>query len=438
MRETIEAVRVRDFRCFGGAQEARLAPLTLLVGANSTGKTSFMAMFRAICEVAYSQTVPDFKKEPFELGSFDDMAHCKNGQPVDSFSAGFTERHPEGSKRKPATFSFDATFVRSGTAPIPIERRISDHEQNSVVCREERNGDPHAIEVRIETQAGEERWRDEMSFGGWGEEKLTPLYFLINYSMEQHKPQISVEAQEKLRRLSDLSLELLGAGEPPIYTGAPVRSKPKRTYDPKRPARDPEGDYIPALLAAAARKGGRSWSVLKKRIEDFGLQSGLFNDLNVQPKGELAGDPFQIQVKHRNHDPWRNLMDMGYGVNQILPIVTELSRSDSLPISLLQQPEVHLHPSAQAALGTLFCHLADQNHNLIVETHSDHLINRVRMDIRDRVTDLTTEDVSVLYFERSDDGVQIHSLNIDKQGNLDSPTSYGEFFMQEINRELKI
>ena len=51
---------------------------------------------------------------------------------------------------------------------------------------------------------------------------------------------------------------------------------------------------------------------------------------------------------------------------------------------LLQQPEVHLHPSAQAALGTLFCQVAKPERQLVVETHSDHLLDRVRMDVRGR------------------------------------------------------
>ena len=166
--------------------------------------------------------------------------------------------------------------------------------------------------------------------------------------------------------------------------------------------------------------------------------SGLFQELAIQPKGEAIGDPFQVKIRHFPEDPLRNLMDMGYGVNQILPLITELSRSDSQPISLVQQPEVHLHPTAQAALGTLFCQMAEQDHQLIIETHSDHLVNRVRLDIRDGTTNLTADDVSLLYFEREGSQVTIHSLQIDQQGNVDAPPSYGQFFMEEVNRELRI
>ena len=104
---------------------------------------------------------------------------------------------------------------------------------------------------------------------------------------------------------------------------------------------------------------------------------------------------------------------------------------------LLQQPEVHLHPQAQAALGTLFCKVAAGGRQLLVETHSDYIIDRVRMDVRDQATGLKPEDVSILYFEPRDLDVKIHSIRIDQAGNvLDAPRSYGDFFMDEVNRSI--
>ena len=108
--------------------------------------------------------------------------------------------------------------------------------------------------------------------------------------------------------------------------------------------------------------------------------------------GEQDSDPFQLQVRKgakRVKGPFRNLIDVGYGVSQVLPIVTELLRPNGAKQFLFQQPEVHLHPSAQASLGSLFCTVAASGRQLIVETHSDHLIDRVRMDVRDGTTGIT-------------------------------------------------
>ena len=135
----------------------------------------------------------------------------------------------------------------------------------------------------------------------------------------------------------------------------------------------------------------------------------------------------------------RNLIDVGDGVTQVLPVTTGLFRADTASMSLLQQPEMHLHPSAQAALGSLLCKIAARGRQMVVETHSDHLLGRVRMDVRDGKWKLNPEDVSILYFEGGELGVRIHSLELDREGNvLNAPTSYRRFFMEEMRRSLRL
>ena len=169
---------------------------------------------------------------------------------------------------------------------------------------------------------------------------------------------------------------------------------------------------------------------------------GLFDEISVRPLGRRGSEPFQVHVRKygpRAKGPMRNLIDVGYGVSQVLPILTELFRDNRTSMFLLQQPEVHLHPSAQAALGSLFCRIARRRRQLVIETHSDHLLDRVRMDVRDGTSNLTPDDVSILFFERGDLDVRIHSLRLDAEGNvLDAPPSYRRFFMEETRRSLRL
>ena len=89
----MDSVTLRDFRCFRGEQTARMAPLTLLVGENSTGKTSFLAILRALWEVAVNEVVPDFRREPYDLGAFSEIVYndSSRGDQPDSFQAGFRD-----------------------------------------------------------------------------------------------------------------------------------------------------------------------------------------------------------------------------------------------------------------------------------------------------------------------------------------------------------
>ena len=185
----------------------------------------------------------------------------------------------------------------------------------------------------------------------------------------------------------------------------------------------------------------KPWITLKSRLERFGKESGLFDEISIRQLGKRGSEPFQVQIRKfgkGRKGPKHNLIDVGYGVSQALPLITELLRPDAPSLFLLQQPEVHLHPSAQAALGSLFCQIASSERQLIVETHSDHLLDRVRMEVRDAGTSgIKPEDVSILFFERNALDVQIHSLRIDEEGNIvDAPNSYRKFFMQETARSL--
>ena len=239
----------------------------------------------------------------------------------------------------------------------------------------------------------------------------------------------SLEHASNRRRYSD-----------PPFAGAPVRSTPKRTYDPSRPFQDPSGEYIPTLLVNMSRRDQREWVRLKEALEEFGKGSGLFDEISIELLGKTEGSPFQLHVRKfggKLKGRKRNLIDVGYGVSQALPVLTELLREDHSSMFLLQQPEVHLHPSAQAALGSLFCKIASWDRQLLVETHSDHLLDRVRMDVRDRKTDLKPDDVSILYFEPEGLDVKIHSLTLDENGSvMNAPIGYRRFFMEEMTRSI--
>ena len=96
---------------------------------------------------------------------------------------------------------------------------------------------------------------------------------------------------------------------------------------------------------------------------------------------------------------------------------------------------------AQAAFGSLLSDVAAEGRQLIVETHSDHLIDRVRMDVRDPSGKLTPDAVSILYFERRNHDVKIHSLGWDGNGNLVAkrgsiPDGYRQFFRTETRKSL--
>ena len=442
-QQPLQEFTLRDFRCFREQQTARLAPLTLLVGENSTGKTSFLAAVRAMLQVGSYHEDPDFRAPPYDLGSFREIAYRQapsgNRGGADSFGLGFKYAGEEIE-----AISVDATFtLGDGAAPTLStvrwsaddvwvrEHREADATHTDMGCssgawslpplrdpdrRYLYGGDAHAFDRLLRTGVGS---------GTTGD--LNPLHGAggVLPSEDDHV---------KLIRLFFENNAFASAA----LAGAPIRSSPLRTYHPGRLVQHPQGLSVPAYLANMHARNPDEWQKMKNDLEEFGRTSGLFDEIFVRRLGRHEYEPFQLEVRKwgkRRKGARRNLIDVGYGVSQVLPLLVDLLEPNGSSRLLLQQPEVHLHPSAQAQLGSLLCATAGAQCQLIVETHSDYIVDRILLDIRDKRTDLKPDDVSILYFERDDLSVTIHSIRIDDEGNvLDAPAGYRGFFRDELKR----
>ena len=441
----MDSVTIENFRCFGEEQTVRLAPLTLLVGENSTGKTSFLALIRALSDLAYDFRVPDFKEPPYDLGSFNDIVHSArcDQSPPNHFDAALSKvKKTEISDEK---IGFAFKFSKRDSAPFPTRRRYA---RGATFIEESSDGD-RQVSLVVATDRGEwELVQNNETTNYLGGESMVPwLAYRMRLGLDEVDVFVPRPGSPDLTEIDkedigSFAFDLINSQARRPLAGAPTRSRPRRSYDYARPQYDPEGSHIPNLLVSFAAQDEEGWSDLKEFIGSFGKSAGLFDEINVKQFG-ADSEPFQVQVRRntsRSKGPWRNIVDVGFGISQVLPVVAEIAFHREQDIFLLQQPEVHLHPRAQAALGSLLCSHAtrfERRRRYVVETHSDHLINRVRMDVRDGVSALTPDDVVVLYFERRDFDVKIHEITFDELGNLNgAPPSYGTFFMQETSRSI--
>jgi len=439
----LTSISAEHFRCFSSRQTAHLAPLTFLVGANSTGKTSFLALLRELWNTVVLGKFPDFTDAPYHLGIFHDIVSTNGDdqRSKDVFTAELTFV-PNWENVREITCSVE--FRERGGIPFPVSRIFAYGSVRIELVID--NNKSHLIKCTTPSATWEVESKNLLVF----EDRLdlVPIHHLMfelehqEFGIRQAQMPVSSSniSLDGLKKLSRSLTQMHFMGKEP-FAGAPVRSRPRRTYDLGRPSTDPEGENIPTYLASVKSRDRTTWNRMKRELESFGRNLGLFDSINVSSLKGGAGGPFQIEIKRHGANEGsssRNLIDVGYGVSQVLPLLTELLRDGVADVCLLQQPEVHLHPSAQAALGTLFTDVCSQKRQLIVETHSDYLINRVRMDIRDRQCKIDEGDVSILYFESIGDSVRIHSIRIDEMGNvLGAPPSYRRFFTAEADREVQ-
>ena len=442
---SITQFTMEEVRCFGGRQTLEIRPLTFLVGENSTGKTTALACFHVLANFFRGRGV-DFNEKssnshPYSMGTFKDIVrNSKKKEKV--FKLGFTSEYANDN------IEWIVEFVeKKGKAEPNVSLARTKLPNGEVIFEFEDNSE---IPIRLKS-FNKERNNYEIlcdsnlisQFSLW--EILRNFHDLpIKFFEGKHEGAIALI--EYLKTLADPT-EIMA--EPwdlwynlSFLSTAPIRSRPERTYDPMREFNDPEGSDIPMLLMRLKATQKNRWEELKQQLVAFGVSSGLFQDIKIRNFGGSHGGPFQLQFKVRG--PTSNIIDVGYGVSQILPIlvqvlypsiIQESRRTHVLPIYfLLQQPEVHMHPRAQAEFSSLLAKLANQgNQSFIVETHSDNMIDRARIDIMKG--NISPEDVSLIYFEPVRNIVKVHNIGFDEMGNLIGvPTHYRDFFLKESKR----
>ncbi|MBF0173624.1 MAG: DUF3696 domain-containing protein [Magnetococcales bacterium] len=123
----------------------------------------------------------------------------------------------------------------------------------------------------------------------------------------------------------------------------------------------------------------------------------------------------------------------GFGLTQVLPIVVAALSVGKGDLLLIENPEVHLHPSGQGRMGQFLAEVASAGVQVVVETHSDHVLNGIRRAVKGNR--LVPEQVSLYFFNpRSDQKNQVSNPQLDKYGNIDSwPEGFFDQFDKDMN-----
>ena len=292
---------LQDVRCFQDEQRGRLRPITLLVGENSTGKTTFLGCFRVLHRMFSRPGIGeflDFNEEPFAMGSFRDIVRSRRGPSgrIDEFKIGFrVDRVPDDVL---SPYELSVTFREKGSEPVASSLRfqfdsdafleLRSGEDGTIVqipdCAEEMNGVPlvHAmfmLNLLIDTPD----WtRSPPKF-----QNLKPIADYLHGLFPRREVTSRPPAIPR-----SIGVELPNL--PELISVAPLRSKPKRTYDPIRETASPEGEHIPMLMMRLDRTDTPHWKSLHDDLVKFGRGAGLFADIKVKRHGKQTNDPLSV------------------------------------------------------------------------------------------------------------------------------------------------
>ncbi len=200
-----------------------------------------------------------------------------------------------------------------------------------------------------------------------------------------------------------------------IFPMGPTRQAPERYYifsgtSPQDVGY--QGSSMPEFLFSHPEHLEK---VNKWLVDDDKLDMGY--KLEARSVGERNKDLFELRLldtRRNEPDVDVGLPDVGYGISQLLPFIVQALTTEGQIISI-EQPEVHIHPRLQADLGDLLAESAKEHNNqLLIETHSEHLVLRLQRLIRH--DELSPEDVSVLYVSRTENGSRVDRLRLDEDG----------------------
>ena len=212
-----------------------------------------------------------------------------------------------------------------------------------------------------------------------------------------------------------------------LYYLGPLRASPRRTYTRSRVQpgdMGPDGGFlVDALLSSRERGQLKQWGANpgKLAIDEYAAawlkRLGLVHDFRVEALAE-GKRVFEVKVRKSPHSAEVLLTDVGFGVSQIVPVLALCFYVPQQSTVILEQPDIHLHPSAQAGLADVFIDTW-KNHNvqILFESHSEHLLRRLQRRIAEE--EISKDDVG-LYFCSADDsgGSNISLLEVDQYGNI--------------------
>ena len=424
----LRRIGLQNFKCWREL-DIELAPITLFFGVNSSGKTAILESLLML-----KQTASGFdpgqhinfggrERDYVDLGSYQDVAfgHATNVKVGVNLSwktashVVFISDAREAEEDNISSITYDVAWELGQHIYVDKLRYKAELEKRQNEC------------VTV--------WRDST-----GEYLLDSSFASDNDEPERVSSPLSCfmlphTATYETRygnHIASLHLEReFGRLTSKLYYMGPLRARPKRYYPwtgvrPDIIAAD-GGNAIDALIASSRSNEQLAINVV------FGLKEiEIVDAFTIRVIDANIG---LYEIKATIDGVESSLVDVGFGVSQVLPVIAMLMNAPNGSIILLEQPELHLHPNAQAALADLLLDVADKrNLQLIVESHSEHIVRRLQRRIAEAEHSYaTTDKIRMYYCEPGDNGSTVNEVELDRFGQI---SKWPKRFLGDISGDI--
>jgi hypothetical protein len=441
----ITQLRAKNFKSWRDTGELRLAPLTGLFGTNSSGKTSLMQILLMLKQTAES---PDRRRvlhtgderSLVDLGTFFDLIHGHNSETPLELSFSWSLPDPlhvydpekKSGREKKEDLLFEISSLSFSTT-IHQQKEPDKVVPKTFVYKFSSNGSGLKKDEREFGLKRDEEAKDRPGIDSY---KLVSQGYKIKRTRGRNWPLPSpvkcygfpdeaIGYYTNTGFLKEFELAFEGLFSTISYLG-PLREHPKRSYiwageSPVDVGR--KGELaIPALLAS--RNFGNTISLperrkkvtAEERIASWLKEFGLISSFSLKPIAVNRKD-YEVRVKKTESSPEVLITDVGFGVSQILPVLTLCYYVKEGSIILLEQPEIHLHPFVQSALADVLIDVVNNRGiQVIVESHSEHLLRRLQRRVAEEK--ILPKDIALYFCEMKGSESGIKKLELDLFGNI--------------------